>query len=182
MRRQREPIPDGTPDAPAPSKTRRKHASHALQELGLALVAQDPSRLAELGLPEPLLDAIVQARGIRAHEGRRRQIQYIGKLMRDVDPAPIEAALARWTAGIPVDQERFAAIERWRDELMADDAALDRFVVAHAPADPAALASLVRDARTERARGTPPHRYRELFRTLRSLVANADQAAPTDDA
>ena len=75
-------------EAPPPSKTRRKHAMHALQDLGEALVALDPKRLRELDLPERLVDAVIQARGIRAHEGRRRQIQYILKLLRDVDPEP----------------------------------------------------------------------------------------------
>jgi ribosome-associated protein len=179
MARHSEPAP--APDAQPPSKTRRKHEMHALQDLGLALVAQDPARVAELGLPEQLVDAIAQARGIRAHEGRRRQIQYIGKLMREVDPAPIEAALVRWAAGIPEDRERFAALERWRDELIADDAALDRFAAAHPDADRAVLATLVREVRSERARGGPPHRYRALFRKLRTLAAPPDAAGDADD-
>jgi ribosome-associated protein len=82
-----------------PSKTRRKHTMHALQGLGEALVALDPRRLSALELPEQLTDAILQARGIRAHEGRRRQMQYIGKLMRGVDPVPIQEALERWARG-----------------------------------------------------------------------------------
>ena len=176
MPRHHDSAPPGESAEPV-SKTRRKHEMHALQDLGEALIAQDPARLSELGLPEQLQDAIAQARGIRAHEGRRRQIQYIGKLMREVDPAPIEAALARWAAGIPADKERFAELERWRDELVADDAALDRFVAAHAAADRAALAALVRETRAERARGGPPHRYRELFRTLRTVAA-AQPAPP----
>ncbi|MFO1397222.1 MAG: ribosome biogenesis factor YjgA [Burkholderiales bacterium] len=176
MPRHRESAPADA-EAP-PSKTRRKHEMHARQDLGQALVAQDPARVAELGLPELLADAIAQARGIRAHEGRRRQLQYIGKLMRDVDPAPIEAALARWAAGVPEDRERFAALERWRDELVADDGALDRFVAGHPGADRTALATLVREARAERARGGPPHRYRALFRALRALEPTPAGEAP----
>ncbi len=126
-----------------PSKTRRKHAMHALQDLGESLVALDPKRLPELDLPERLVDAVLAARGIRAHEGRRRQIQYIGKLMRDIDPAPIQAVLDRWFAGVPVDQARFAAIERWRTELLADATALDRFALAHPDANRATFASLI---------------------------------------
>lgn len=143
---------------------------HALQDLGEALVALDVKRLSELDLPERLFDALVQARGIRAHEGRRRQMQFIGKLMRDIDPAPVEAALARWTSGSREDNIRFAAIERWRDELLHDDTALERFVLAHPATDRPALAALVRDAREERARGSPPHRFRELFRHLKSVL------------
>ena len=85
--------------APArPSKTARKHAMHDLQALGVALIALEPRRLAEMELPERLADAIAAARRITAHEGRRRQIQYVGRLMREVDPAPIREALGRLEA------------------------------------------------------------------------------------
>jgi ribosome-associated protein len=154
-----------------PSKTRRKHAMHALQDLGEALVALDPRRLADLDLPERLVDAIVQARGIRAHEGRRRQIQYIGKLMRTIDPAPVQAALEQWARGPREDNARFAALERWRDRLLAEPAALDEFVGAYPQTDRRHLQSLIADAQLERTRGGPPHRYRELFRQLKAAVA-----------
>ena len=83
-------------DAGRPSKTRLKREMEALQDLGETLVGLDRSRLAELDLPERLVDAIELARGITRHEARRRQMQYVGRLMRDVDPAPIRAALERW--------------------------------------------------------------------------------------
>ena len=181
MPRPHEPQHPESPDPAAPSKTRRKQAMHALQDLGEALVALDHKRLMELELPERLVDAVVMARGIRAHEGRRRQIQYIGKLMRDIDAAPLQATLDRWAAGAPADHARFAAVERWRDELLVDATALDRFASAHPSIDRASLASLVRDAQAERARGGPPHRYRELFRTLRAAVDEpADQTPPAE--
>jgi ribosome-associated protein len=163
---------DPAPDADAsPSKTRRKHAMHALQDLGEALVALDPGRLRELDLPERLIDAVVQARGIRAHEGRRRQIQYIGKLMRTIDPAPVQAALESWAKGPREENARFAAVERWRDRLLVEPAALSEFVGAYPQADRRHLESLIHDANLERARGGPPHRYRELFRQLKAAVA-----------
>lgn len=155
----------------SPSKTRRKHAMHALQDLGEALVALDPRRLAQLDLPERLVDAVLQARGIRAHEGRRRQIQYIGKLMRNVDPAPVQAALETWAKGPKEENARFAAVERWRDRLLAEPAALDSFVGAYPQADRRHLESLINDANLEKLRGGPPHRYRELFRQLKAAVA-----------
>jgi ribosome-associated protein len=170
MSRPPEPRIDADAEPLPPSKTRRKHAMHALQDLGEALVALDAKRLAELELPERLYDALLLARGIRAHEGRRRQMQYIGKLMRDIDPAPVEAALARWSSGAQEDNARFAAVERWRDDLLRDDTALERFVLAHPVADRPALAALIRDAREERMRGTPPHRFRELFRHLKAAL------------
>jgi len=168
--------PDEQHDAPesadaSPSKTRRKHAMQALQDLGEALVALDPKRLQQLDLPERLVDAVVQARGIRAHEGRRRQIQYIGKLMRDVDPAPVQAALENWTRGPKEENARFAAVEKWRDRLLAEPAALDAFVGEYPQADRRHLESLIGDANLEKLRGGPPHRYRELFRQLKAAVA-----------
>jgi hypothetical protein len=93
----------GSVPAPAapepPSKTQRKHRMHALQELGAELVLLDPSRLAKLDLPEALADAIALARRLTRHEAKRRQMQYIGRLMRDVDPQPLVDALARWSGG-----------------------------------------------------------------------------------
>lgn len=174
------PLPE---DGATPSKTRRKAAMHALQDIGEALVALDPSRLAELGLPERLADAVLDARSIRAHEGRRRQMQYIGKLMRDIDPEPIRAELARIAAGKPTDQAEVTAAETWREALLRDDDALTRFTAEFPDADAAAIATLVREARAERARGGPPHRYRELFRRVKALAARratAAAAASTD--
>ena len=163
---------DEPPEAEAPpSKTRRKHAMHALQDLGEALVALDPRRLKELDLPERLVDAVLQARGITAHEGRRRQIQYIGKLMRTIDPAPVQAALENWARGPKEENARFAAVERWRDRMLVEPAALNEFVGAYPQADRRHLESLIHDANLERARGGPPHRYRELFRQLKAAVA-----------
>lgn len=170
MTRNDDPPPPAGATPEAPSKTRRKAQMHALQDLGEALVALDPGKLATLGLPERLVDAIAEARRTRSHEGRRRQLQYVGKLMRDIDPAPIRDALDRFAAGQPSDRAEFAAAERWRDELMADDAALDRFAVAHPDANRGEIAGLVRDARLERVRGGPPHRYRALFREIRKNV------------
>ncbi len=80
-------------DAPI-SKTRRKKESQALQDLGAELVALPGERLAEIELPEFLRDAVMAARRVSGFEGQRRQMQYIGKLMRGVDPQPIERALA----------------------------------------------------------------------------------------
>lgn len=163
--------PDSAPPSALPSKTQRKHAMHALQELGESLVALDARHLRELPLPERLCDAILQARGIRAHEGRRRQMQYIGKLMRDVDIVPIEAALERWAIGPKAQNAQFAMIECWRDRLVREAEALAEFTADHPHADRQRLATLVHDARDERARGGPPHCYRELFRYVKTIVA-----------
>ena len=156
-----------------PSKTRRKQAMHELQDLGEALVALDPPRLAALGLPERLAEAIALARRITKHEGRRRQMQFIGRLMRDVDAEPIRAALASIAAVSHEDRARFAAAEQWRDRLLAEEAARAEFVALHPNVDGEDLARMIRDARAERAGGRPPHRFRALFR----LVARTLDAA-----
>ncbi|HCA26980.1 MAG TPA: ribosome-associated protein, partial [Betaproteobacteria bacterium] len=116
-------IPDDPNDART-SKTRRKAHMHALQEIGERLTALDGERLAQIVLPEMLRNAIVEAGRIRKHGAFRRQLQYIGKLMRTVDTAPIEAKLAEWSG-----QSREAAahhhhLEQLRSQLLADDHAL----------------------------------------------------------
>ena len=171
MPRPQLPAPDAAlPETP--SKTRRKLEMHELQDLGVALVALDPRRLATLELPEPLVDAIVLARRTNRHEARRRQMQYIGRLMRDVDPAPIRAALAAWGEGPRRERERFALVERWRDRLLDEADGLQAFVAAYPAAPHDALAALVAAARAERARGAPPAKSRALFRELKRMVGN----------
>lgn len=153
-----------------PSKTQRKHEMHALQALGVDLVALDPARLATLALPEPLVDAIAMARTLSRHEARRRQMQFIGRLMRDVDPEPIRAALAAWAEGPRHERERFAALERWRERLLDDADGVQAFVERYPDAPRETISALVDDARAERARGAPPAKARLLFRELRRIV------------
>lgn len=167
-------------DTPAqPSKTSRKKDMHALQSLGESLVDLDPARLAEIGLPERLADAIRAARTISKHEGRRRQLQFVGRLMREVDPAPIRAALERLGAVSRAERARFSAAERWRDRLIEDESALDEFVAAHADVDRVRLVTMVREARAERLRCTQPHQFRALFRFVSGAIAKvpADESS-----
>jgi ribosome-associated protein len=146
---------------------------HDLQALGEALVVLDLPRLASLGLPERLADAIAQARTITRHEGRRRQMQYIGRLMRAVDPVPIQTALDGWNRGTAAERARFAALERWRDRIIDDADGVAEFVAAHPAADLAQLERLAAEARDERLRGGVPHKYRALFRELKRIVDGA---------
>ena len=175
-------VDDPARDAAAPaSKTRRKHEMHALQDLGEQLVSLDPARLRTLDLPERLHDAVLLARTITRHEARRRQMQYIGRLMRDVEPAPLEAAFKRWSEGPAEEKARFAALERWRTRLLDDATGLADFIAEHPSADRTALAELVHAARAERVAGGPPHRQRALFRAIRKAAAPAPYAAAVDD-
>lgn len=168
-----QPAADATP----PSKTRRKKDMHALQVLGAALVDIDPAQLKALALPERLLDAIVQARTITKHEARRRQLQFVGRLMRDVDAEPIRAALNRMQSVSHAQRAQFAASERWRDRLLDDALAVAEFIAEYPRADAAGLATLVGAARSERARGGPPHKSRALFRALSRYIVVDDGTA-----
>jgi ribosome-associated protein len=161
-------------DAAAPmSKTRRKAAMHDLRDLGVALVELEPRRFAtlaaELELPERLVDAINAARSITAWGGRKRQLQYVGKLMREVDHEPIRQRLDAWAHGRQEDAARQHAREALRESLLADGGALDALVAQHPGLDRARLAALIVRARAERASGSPPHAYRELFRVLKDV-------------
>lgn len=153
-----------------PSKTQRKKQSHELQGLGEALVALPESRLAALEIPESLRDALKEYRRTKTHEGRRRQMQYIGKLMRKIDPEPLQEAVAAAQMGRAVDALALHQAERWRAELLADDEAVTRFKAEHAGADVQQLRSLVRSARKDAA-AAPEQRsgkaFRDLFRFIR---------------
>jgi len=164
---------DAADAAQPPSKTRRKADMHALQDLGEALVGLDARRfdvvVEEAQLPERLVDAIRAARSITAHGGRRRQLQYVGKLMRGVNPAPIRARLDAWAEGRDADAAKLHALERLRERLLTEPAALDDLVATHPTVDRPRLRSLIAKAKDERARSAPPHAFRELWRALREL-------------
>jgi ribosome-associated protein len=157
-------------DGDKPSKTQRKKAVHELQALGEELVTLSDERFAALDLPDRLRDAVTAARGITKHEARRRQLQYIGKIMRSVDPEPIRAALEAWRG----DYSRYTAAhkraEAWRERLLADPAALGELLAQYPRADAAHLGSLIRSALHERSAGQPPRSFRLLFQALRGLL------------
>jgi ribosome-associated protein len=146
---------------------------HALQDLGEAMVRLSPVRLAALALPERLADAIADARDITRWEARRRQMQFIGRLMRDVDPVPIQARLEQWAGTPNAEKARLASVERWRARLLSEADALDRLCAENTGADRPRLEALLARVRHEREHAQPPHAYRELFRTLNALLAAA---------
>lgn len=155
------------------SKTRRKQAMHALQDLGQALVKLSPQQLAQLNLPESLAEAVNEAKRLKKHEAIRRQMQYIGRLMREVDAAPIQAQMDAWRGDSARETARLHRLEQWRERLLADDAALTDFAAAHPGADTQALRTLIRNARKEAELNKPPKNARALFRTLREITQPA---------
>ena len=142
----------------------------ALQDLGAELVELNQDQLASIQLPDSLLDAVQEARRLTRHEARRRQMQYIGRLMRDVDAAPIRERLDAWKGQGREHTAQLHALERWRDELLAGDPALERFLGQYPGADSQKLRSLIRNARREQGAALPPKNYRELFRVLRDMT------------
>ena len=155
--------------APEISKTQRKQEMHELQALGAELVELSDAVLAGMQMPDDLREAVLEARRIKAHEGRRRQMQYIGRLMRDIDPAPLREQLDALSGQSAAETARHKRLEALREKLLADDTALTAYVSSHAGADLQELRTLIRNARREQKEGKPPRAYRELFRVLKTL-------------
>jgi len=156
-----------------PSKTQRKAEMDALQALGEALLEVGPERLAELVLPETLVEALEAARRIKQREARRRQLQFIGRLMRNIDAAPIRSRLAQWAQTPTSEKARLHAVQRWRERLLSEAEGLEALCAERPSADKQRLAALVESVRAERAHGQPPRAYRELFRVLNALFVDS---------
>jgi ribosome-associated protein len=153
-----------------PSKTQRKKAVHALQALGEELVALHEEQFARIDLPERLLDAVTVARRITGFEARRRQLQYIGKLMRGVDPEPIRAALNAAHASSRSEVAAHKRVEAWRERLLTGPDGVHDLLAEYPVADIRLLRALVRAALRERDEGRPPRAFRELYQALHDLI------------
>ena len=154
------------------SKSQRKREMLALQDLGQELVDLGTQQLAKLDLPAPLLEAVLAAKRISKHGGLRRQMQYIGRLMREVDAAPIRAQLDAWNGASAGETARLYVIEQWRTRLIEDERALREFLAECPHADSRRLRSLIRNVKREAEAGKPPRSFRELFRELREMLAH----------
>jgi len=153
-----------------PSKTQRKNEMHALQSLGEQLVELNSEQLGQLDLPEALADAVREAKRIHSHGGLRRQLQYIGKLMRNVDAAPIQAKFEAWAGVSNQEKALFHSMERWRTRLLEDNTALQDFLGQYPEADVQHLRNLIRNAHKEAEADKPPRSSRALFQEIRTLM------------
>lgn len=163
-----------------PSKSQLKREMHALQELGVELVALPKDALKRMPMPESLDEAVRAARRITDHEGKRRQMQYVGKVMRgltDDETAALREALDKYKGVNKAETARLHWIERTREQLLADDAALTEFIRQHPAADPQEGRTLIRNARREAQQGKPPRYFRDLFQWIK----NADGAGNDDE-
>ena len=156
------------------SKTQRKHEMHALQAIGEELVALPGNRLANINLPDSLRDAILEARRINQRGARRRQLQYIGRLMRDVDAESIRKQLEEIRGGSAQEVAIMHRAERWRERLLSNDTAISEFVNAFPEVDIQKLRTMLRNAKQEAAAEKPPKFYRALFREIRETMSKQD--------
>ncbi len=164
-----------------PSKSALKRQSHDLQSLGLELAELSVQRLAATAMPDALREAILEYRRTKSHEGRRRQLQYVGKLMRSADEAVLREAVDAAKLGSAKETLALHEAERWRAELIADDAALTRWMAEHPDTDTQQLRSLVRAARRDAVvpEARQPRSHRELFQFIKAAsAATAPEAEP----
>jgi ribosome-associated protein len=173
-----------------PSKSQLKREMHALQELGLALVELPKDALKRMPMPENLADAVLETRRITDHEGRRRQIQYVGKVMRSLtedEIAALRQALDTYNGVNKAETAKLHWIERTRDALIADDEAFTAFLRQHPAADAQEGRTLIRNARKEAQQGKPPRYFREVFQWIKTVSAtdsaddDADETSAEDD-
>ena len=158
-----------------PSKTRQKKAMHELRDLGAELVELSAGQLKRIDLPEDILAAVRECQKITAHGAHRRQLQYLGKLMRSADDAPIRAGLALIRGESAAETARLHRLERMRARLLEDEAALSAIAATWPGADLQQLRQLRRNALKEQEAGKPPKSFRAIFQSLQE----ADQQGAT---
>lgn len=181
-----EPVEEG------PSKTQLKKEAHALQALGESMLELPDAQLAEVEMEDELRDALKTLRRLSNFGARRRQLQFVGKLLRSADPEPLRRAVEAWRLGLQAGARPFVEAEQWRARLLEDDHALTDWMAQH-PEDPVqSLRQLIRNARREEAElrtdepvpeGGRPHgrHYRALFRHVRTvMLKDADRGDAGD--
>jgi len=170
----------------APSRTELKRESTELQKLGTELLGMGQDAIERLALPDKLREALADARRITNFEGKRRQMQFVGKLMRQLEEPDLErirAALAEHGRGPASDTLALHQTEQWRERMISDDDAFGAWITRYPLTDGQQLRALIRQARKDalptQAGETPRHgkAYRELFQMLREQMS----AIPDND-
>ena len=172
--RNRTLLVDPQPEPPTvydrPSKSQLKRDSTALQVLGREIADLSVERITSLGLPERLCEAFLAYKKITAHEGGRRQLQFIGRLMRDVDPLPLREALDRFNGASKAEVIEMHLAERWRDRLLSEAGVLTEFANTYPGTDLTRMRTLMRNAAREKAENKPLRDYREMYRAIREAI------------
>lgn len=169
-----------------PSKSQLKREMTSLQKLGQELVDQPRDRVKRVPMPEDVRDAILECQTIKDHEGRRRQIQFVGKKMRTLDEAEvalIQKTIDSWKGASKSETAAMHALERQREKLLANDAALTELMAQNPELDVQHVRALIRNARKEQAENKPPKAYREIFQILKQIQVkeNAAKGIVDDD-
>jgi ribosome-associated protein len=171
QRMSEEHISDDQDVADKPSKSELKRRMSALQKIGEQLAAMPFERVKHSPASEKLIQAIEEYHHSKSHEGRRRQRQYVGKVMRNEDGQ----ALADWINGETLDQKlevtRMHAAEQWRDRMLAEPSLLTSFIEHYPEAKNADLHALIRNARLEKEKNKPPKSARELYKLLKQFIS-----------
>ncbi|MES2534630.1 MAG: ribosome biogenesis factor YjgA [Pseudomonadota bacterium] len=167
-----------------PSKSQLKREMTALQKLGAELIAEPRERVKRVPMPEDVRDAILECQLIKDHEGRRRQLQYVGKKMRTLDAdelAAIQKTIDSWKGLSKADTAAMHALERRRDKLLSEDSALPELMAQYPDIDVQHLRTLIRNARKEQAENKPPKAYREIFQILKQLQVKTASSKADDE-
>jgi ribosome-associated protein len=160
---------DFTEDTGRPSKTKQKEAMHELRDLGAELVELSVGQLKRIKLPENIYDAVRECQKITAHGARRRQVAYLGKLMRGVDDEPVRAGLAMLRGESSAETARLHRLERFRVRLLEDEAVLAEIAAIWPAVDLQHLRTLRRNALKEQENNKPPKNFRAIFQVLQEL-------------
>lgn len=153
------------------SKSKRKKDMLALQKMGESLTKLTPDQLAKMDLPENLLTAIQHSKSLTSNEAKRRQLQYIGKLMREIDPESIKQTLKHIQSIHEMNTVQFQQAEQWRTKLIEHgDDALNYFLNDHPKSDRQKLRQLIRKAQQDRKNNKNTGAESALFKYLRSVL------------
>ena len=163
------------------SKTQMKKRMDELQDLGMELTRLSDETLKKIGLPEDLMQAVRDYKKITSNGALKRQNQYIGRLMRETDPAPIRAFLAKLKGENRAHNAFLQRVEQMRERLIADDAALTEFATAHPQADISAIRTLIRNTRKEKEQSKPPKNFRALYQELKAAMEEAEGLRPSEN-
>ena len=170
------------------SKTQLKAEADEQQALGVRLTELPKDKLLKLDLPDAVVTAVLDSKKITANGATRRHKQYLGRLMREIDNAPILEQLARWDGKHTAENAYFHGLERWRDRMIADADVLAEFIALYPQTDIQQLRTIIRNAQKELAAEKPPKSSREIFRLLREVTQvtqeNSDAESnytPTDE-
>ncbi|WII91286.1 ribosome biogenesis factor YjgA [Kingella negevensis] len=159
------------------SKTQKKKQMDELQDLGMELTKLSSETLKKLSLPENLNDAVREYKKITSNSAEKRQRQYIGRLMRDIDPTPIREFLARLKGDNQAHNAFLQRVEQARTHLLENDDALTKFMTDYPHADSGSLRTLIRNARKEAEQSKPPKNFRALYQELKAVMEQETQVS-----